>query len=674
MAPRKASSSPSPILIGNCEVIVEANNFTCQSDPNSLQISLTKSAKIKISVREDFNRRCNDDIWKSKAEGEGKASILGDDHIFVLVNSKYSGDRCKSYIEEVLKIYNRELPTMKYTANTGKQSTFLEKCVSNGKYCSLLLQSKSVEGYGEVIAAITYQIVPADTQYAEIPLAAVSSVYQHKGLGRCLYMELRKRLQSVGVRTIYCWGDKESEGFWLKQGFESIAEVDKKGRARRRLPIKADIRRALCYPGGSILMVSHLNEDTSANHAEPWKFLFPLRPHMESLAALAISTQPEEGCNTLNTENQIAERSRSKRMIGDEFLGEGSNLDGFSWNRDCEEPALCEGQKCSKMTNGAELEKIEADIDVKCCSCYTQGTKRVWEASLSSLKSKRVKGSHQTDCETESIMALDSGSGSERTDPCFNKCPLGISKSCSFIGVTSTNPLTSHCMEDNAKKGRTINMASEALGSKELPSKRESIRIMLMNIADDAKKMHLTKVIETLGGIVISDGSASTHVVTGKVRKTLNFCTALCSGAWIVSSSWLKESFRKSKFVDELPYTLLDEEYMLKYGTQLKDAVLRAKARPRALLKGYDVCISTNVQPPVEALSTIVSSAGGNIISGLDKVNEASKTIFVACEEDMEEALSAAKKGIRTFSSDWLMNCVMKQELDLQALQFAESL
>lgn len=169
-------------------------------------------------------------------------------------------------------------------------------------------------------------------------------------------------------------------------------------------------------------------------------------------------------------------------------------LAGFSWNRDCEEPALCEGQKCSKMTNGAELEKIEADIDVKCCSCYTQGTKRVWEASLSSLKSKRVKGSHQTDCETESIMGLDSGSGSERTDPCFNKCPLGISKSCSFVGVTSTNPLTSHCMEDNAKEGRTINMASEALGSKELPSKRESIRIMLMNIADDAKKMHLTKV------------------------------------------------------------------------------------------------------------------------------------------------------------------------------------
>ena len=62
------------------------------------------------------------------------------------------------------------------------------------------------------------------------------------------------------------------------------------------------------------------------------------------------------------------------------------------------------------------------------------------------------------------------------------------------------------------------------------------------------------------------------------------------------------------------------------------------------------------------------------IIRGLEKVNEASKTIFVACEEDMEVALLAVKKGIRTFSSDWLMNCVMRQELDLEAPQFAESL
>lgn len=37
----------------------------------------------------------------------------------------------------------------------------------------------------QVIAAITYQIIPADTQYAEVPLAAVNSIFQRKVLFLC---------------------------------------------------------------------------------------------------------------------------------------------------------------------------------------------------------------------------------------------------------------------------------------------------------------------------------------------------------------------------------------------------------------------------------------------------------------------------------------------------------
>lgn len=48
--------------------------------------------------------------------------------------------------------------------------------------------------------------------------------------------------------------------------------------------------------------------------------------------------------------------------------------------------------------------------------------------------------------------------------------------------------------------------------------------------------------------------------------------------------------------------------------------------------------------------------------------------IFIACEEDVEEALVAVKKGVWTFGSEWFMSCVMGQELDLEAPQFAESL
>eukprot|EP00258_Populus_trichocarpa_P042184 XP_024458203.1 uncharacterized protein LOC7473591 [Populus trichocarpa] len=668
MAPKRSST----IQIGNCEVAVEANKFVINdSEPKSLHISINRNANVKISVKDELNN----DFLLSNIEKRVK---FEDDYAFFVVNSKDKDSNSKCYLEEVLKIYTRELPAMNYAANTGKQSMFLEKCISKGKYCTLLLKSKSTEGPGEVIAAITYQIIPADMQYAEVPLAAVSAVYQRKGFGHFLYMELRKRLQNVGVHTIYCWGDKGSEGFWVKQGFASIAEVDKKGRPRR-LPIKPNIRRALCFPGSSTLMVSHLNEGNSATPEASLQFCFPLKPCNNSSSAVYRSAESgfiAEDYTTLKSQNQITSRienSHHERFAKDEFSGADANPSSLPQSPDCGDLAPSERGECSKMTTAAELAKTRADADVKCNYSYIQGTKRrAWEASLSSLKTKKVKGSHQTDYESDS----GRGSDSERftTDPCFRGCSLGISKNNSFGKATSMDPLTRNCMENNVKEDKSSNRTSEVLVSKEFQSKGECFRIMLMNIADDDKKTHLTKVIETLGGAVTPDGSVSTHVVTGKVRTTLNFCTALSSGAWIVSSKWLKESFRKGRFVDELPYILYDEEYVLKHKAELKDAVLRARARPQALLKGYNVCIAKHVQPPFQTLSAIVESAGGNVISGLDKENEASKTIFVACEEDIEEALSAAKKGMRTFSSDWLMNCIMRQELDLEAQQFAESL
>ncbi|XP_058211292.1 uncharacterized protein LOC131323488 isoform X2 [Rhododendron vialii] len=613
MAPKRISPSlPSPISIGNCEVVVDAKKFTSKLDENSLQITLSRYAKIRISVVEDKDKKSCNDLHNPGTE----ESCIGSGD-FVLFNPKDVGCQSKSQLQEVLMIYAKELPAMNYAANTGKQSMFLERCVSNGKYCTLLLKSKSKEDSGEVVAAITYQIIPADTQYAEVPLTAVSSIYQRKGIGSLLYRELKKRLQSVGIRTIFCWGDKESEGFWVKQGFVSIGEVDSKGKARR-LPIKADIRRALCFPGGSTLMVSHLNMGTSANPEELPKFCSSLRRtehslpsatvHNCTLGSKEVCSVPSEAVNQITA---ITEYSHPQGPVKDGFQVDGS------------------------------------------------GKKRVWESSCTSLKSKKVKGGYQVDCELDSLDFVSESHGISCDGP---------------LAVVAPRDPFSNSFTEKTTEECQLNIFLQDHGNQEPVSRGKSFRIMLMNIANDAKKSTLSKIIEDLNGTVTSDGSLCTHVVTGKVRKTLNFCTALCSGAWIISPSWLKESFREGRFVDEMPFILKDEDYELKYRIELKYAVQRARERPQALLHGYNVCLAAHLQPPVGTLSAIIRSAGGNVIRGVDKLNQASKTIFLVCEEDMEEALSAVKKGIWTFSSDWFMNCIMKQELDLDAPQFAESL
>ncbi|CAK9185922.1 unnamed protein product [Ilex paraguariensis] len=651
MAPKKTSSPPSPIPIGNCQVVVEAKNFTYQSEQNSLQITLSKTTKIKISVEENKQKVECTDLRHYEFEKSG-------DCCFVLVSPKDEDEQTKSLLKEILKMYRKELPAMNYAANTGKESMFLERCVSNGKYCTLLLRSKSEEGPGEVISAITYQIIPADTQIAEVPLAAVSSVSQHKGIGHLLYMELRRRLQSVGVRTIFCWGDKESEGFWLKQGFVSIGEVDTKGRARR-LPIKADVRRALCFPGGSTFMVSHLNKETSAYPAEPLNLSFPVKPN-EKYSTSANLQKQGLGCvaeshdPTATHMTAISENSQSEELA-----------------KGCQVLVPLEGCGCSNWANNLELSIAGAEDDVKQCSSSALGTKkRVWEASYTSLKSKKVKGCHLIDCQLDMRNSLSVSDG--RNDCSFDGSFLARNKS--LMDITPRDPLSITYLEKNAEKHKAVDITSEDHARTELLLHKDYYRVMLMNIADNAKKSNLTKIIEDLGGAVTCDGSLSTHVVTGKVRITLNFCTALCSGAWIISPKWLKESFRKRRFVAEAPYILEDKEYELKYRTELKDVIRKTFYHCQALFKGYDICLAAHVHPPVSTLSAIAKSAGGNVICGLDKVHETSKTIFVACEEDMEEALSAVKKGIWTFSSDWFMTCVMRQELDLEAPQFAEFL
>ncbi|XP_008449211.1 uncharacterized protein LOC103491160 isoform X3 [Cucumis melo] len=604
-------------------------------------------------------------------KGVGEKCRSQGEYSFVLVNPNDFDSYSKSYLQDVLQLYKRELPTMAYAANTGKQSTFMEKCLSNGKYCTLLLESKSEVDSGLVIAAITYQIVPADTQYAEIPLAAVSLAYQHKGFGHILYMELRKRLQSVGIRTIFCWGDKESEGFWSKQGFLSIAEVDTKGKVRR-IPVRADIRRALCFPGGSTLMISHI-QGISMCSADLPKLRSLLKPEAPYAARISVASQ---GCNVSNATDQHT--IQILNFQPDEFvtlvpLGEENEIQDPQNQdavHDSNGPVSFAEIENNTTASIAELSNTIGNLDETHCSCSKQSAKRVWEASLSSLKSKKVKGVNLDHFHSDSNKNLVPKSNGYNA--CSQACSLANSKHEILSSIYPKKP-TNKYTQNFCQEFGSVNVASEDLNCEE-NTLGKSFKIMLMNIADEAKKTQLMKVIEELGGSLTADGSTSTHVITGKVRKTLNFCTALCSGAWIVSSSWLKESYREGRFVDELPCILNDDDYTSKYRASLKTTVLRAKARPGALFEGYDVCISAHAQPPPKTLSLIVKSAGGHVIHKLDKVNNVSKTIFVACEEDVEEALVAVEKGIWTFNIEWLMTCIMRQEVDLEAPQFAESL
>ncbi|XP_020275882.1 uncharacterized protein LOC109850310 isoform X2 [Asparagus officinalis] len=562
---------------------------------------------------------------------------------------------------------------MNYAANTGKESHFLEKCISNGKYRTLIMKSNCTEGMGNVIAAVSYQIIPADTQYAEVPLAAVSSNYQNKGVGHLMYKELKERLQSVGISTILCWADKVSEGFWFKQGFNSVGEINRKGKPCK-LPVKANIRRALCFPGGSTLMIAYLNRNNmgSANFSEHAKFSFPAKSHAKSYNCLPSKTpihmKSTEGESAVSLRKDgsypvlhQAESNKAEHLIKDCFSTDPQKVNASfpvsppSKILPCRgSSVLCTNENCNRTGVNPETTDNRCNANEKNSSCSQRGKRCMWEASLSSLKSKRIRGSRSTedrqdnqDCDSDRV---------KETDTACKGCSKEISRYRPPEEIIPSNPAD-------------INLSDTAF-----VQKGNCPRIMFMNIADDAKKTCLTKIVEELGGFVTSHGSSCTHVITGKARRTLNFCVALSSGAWIVSPNWLKASYKERKFLGETPFILEDEDYLLKYKFELKDAVNRAKLKPHSLFRGYNICLAKHIQPSVDVILSIIKATGGKVIQKLEGIKEPAKTIFLACEEDMEDAMVAAKKGVWTFSSDWFMNCVMKQELDMDAPQFAESL
>ncbi|KAK3138931.1 hypothetical protein QOZ80_5AG0375350 [Eleusine coracana subsp. coracana] len=592
--PRKTTTElehASAFSIGNCKVEIHGSGLRCESTAQGLAISGPRGAKVLISVDGD----------KSASDGVGNSSKGSD---FVLLNPSDTDTQTKSLLQEALMLYKQELPTMDYAADTGRKSGFLEQCTTNGKYKTLILMSRSTAPNDEVIAAVSYQIVPTDTQYAEVPLAVVRSPYQRGGIGRLLYKELYQRLQNVGVTTIFCWADMVSEGFWLKQGFVFVGEVDTKGKIRK-IPVRADIKRALCFPGGATLMVAHLKKEL---------------PTLQKISQEKLQT------SSLNT--TIPDIPSCENILLKTYV-------------------RCNIGKTAKVS-GSEAPTDSSDGSLS----EHQPKKRIYETSSSSLKSKRIR------CSNDAGYCQDINQN-DMDDNCVGDTP-GFGNSAHQVPMT----LSVGVHVESKISG----------GGNSIIHPYSSPAIMLMNIADEQKKARLTEVVETLGGSVTCEGHSCTHIVTGKARRTMNFCIALSSGAWIISPNWLKQSFKQGQFVGEAQYVLEDEEYIMQYKCELRDAVTRAKERPCSLLSGYTFCLSKYIQPSVDVLQSIIKSAGGKIIQKLSESEEPSKTIFLVCEEETELALVAARNGIKTYSSDWFMGCVMKQELDLEAPEFTVSL
>lgn len=138
----------------------------------------------------------------------------------------------------------------------------------------------------------------------------------------------------------------------------------------------------------------------------------------------------------------------------------------------------------------AELSNTIGNLDETHCSCSKQSAKRVWEASLSSLKSKKVKGVNLDHFHSDSNKNLVPKSNGYNA--CSQACSLANSKHEILSSIYPKKP-TNKYTQNFCQEFGSVNVASEDLNCEE-NTLGKSFKIMLMNIADEAKKTQLMKV------------------------------------------------------------------------------------------------------------------------------------------------------------------------------------
>lgn len=158
----------------------------------------------------------------------------------------------------------------------------------------------------------------------------------------------------------------------------------------------------------------------------------------------------------------------------------------FLWSDiGCSDIVPLEDLNCADKAT-LQLNQTETDAEGKHCSCSAPGSgakkRRVWDASHTSLNSKKVKGGHLSSCELDSRDGLMDG------------ISLATSGNKSLPNVANESPLSHTFSEGNGDDNEINNLALQNQSKKEGLSKQKCYKIMLMNIADNAKQSHLTKV------------------------------------------------------------------------------------------------------------------------------------------------------------------------------------
>ncbi|KAK8635962.1 hypothetical protein V6N13_004673 [Hibiscus sabdariffa] len=193
------------------------------------------------------------------------------------------------------------------------------------------------------------------------------------------------------------------------------------------------------------------------------------------------------------------------------------------------------------------------------------------------------------------------------------------------------------------------------------------VRVLFSQHLDDDVIKQQKKISARLGISIASCSTDATHFIADKFVRTRNMLEAIAVGKPVVTPLWLDSCGQASCLLDEKKYILRDAKKEKEIGFSM--AVSLARARQYPLLKDKKVCITQNVKPNKEMITSLVKAVGGEVVETSQKMTATDQKLQVdililSCEQDLPICTPLLEKGAAAYSSELLLNGIVIQKLE----------
>uniref|UniRef100_A0A6M2CXE1 BRCT domain-containing protein n=1 Tax=Rhipicephalus microplus TaxID=6941 RepID=A0A6M2CXE1_RHIMP len=161
---------------------------------------------------------------------------------------------------------------------------------------------------------------------------------------------------------------------------------------------------------------------------------------------------------------------------------------------------------------------------------------------------------------------------------------------------------------------------------------------------DDTKAEE--QVVRDLGGIIATNPSVCTHLVTDKFRRTVKALCCIGKGTPIVDVSWIKKCREAGAFVDHVPHMLLDKKAEKALNFNLRDTL--TKASTGGVLRGWTVHATAHVLPSPNDMKEIVA-------------------VVISCQQDLKACARARNNGVPVVAAEFILSGLLRHSLDVDA-------